>query len=323
MRMKTLLLSLGFLVAAAMAAPGSEGAPKSTETKFPAKQITYMIPFDPGGQSDREARRQQPLLEKALGQKVIIDYKVGGGGAVGWSQLVRARPDGYSIMGINLPHIILQPMQQECGYKTEQIRPIVFFQSTPLGIAVLKTSPYKTLSELVAAAKAKPGGVTVGGSGMYSGHHLATLRLQSLAGAKLNYVPFTGAAPQMMGFLGGHVVAVMANSDDLVKFRDQIRVLGIADAQRFPALADTPTFKEAGFDMVEVIARGVGAPAATPESVVSRLEAAFLQVARNPAVVAALKRDGFVPMAMGAKESKEFIDKMTAVYKRQLKDIKK
>ena len=260
---------------------------------------------------------------KSVGQKIIIDYKVGGGGAVGWSQLVRARPDGYSIMGINLPHIILQPLQQECGYKTEQIRPIVFFQNTPLGIAVLKTSPYKTLRELVAAAKAKTGDATVGGSGMLSGHHLATLRLEGLAGVKFNYVPFTGAAPQMMGFLGGHVGAVMANSDDLVKFRDKVRVLGIADAQRFPALADAPTFKEAGFDMVEVIARGVGVPAATPESVVSRLEAAFLQVAKNPAVVATMKKEGFVPMAMGAKESKEFIEKMTVVYKEQLKNIKK
>jgi tripartite-type tricarboxylate transporter receptor subunit TctC len=315
---KIFFFVFSLLVAAAMVAPQGDGAPK-----FPTKQISYMIPFDPGGQSDREARRQQPLLEKALGQRIIIDYKIGGGGAVGWSQLARAKPDGYYIMGINLPHIILQPLQQECGYKTGQIRPVVFFQGTPLGIAVLKKSPYKTLKDLIAAAKAKPGDISVGGSGMFSGHHVATLRLQSLTGAKFNYVPFTGAAPQMTGFLGGHVVAAMANSDDLVKYRDEIRVLGIADSQRFQALPDAPTFKEAGFDMVEMIARGVGVPAATPEPVVAILEAAFLQVTKNPNVVAAMKKDGFVPLSMGAKESKEFLEKMTVVYKEQLKDIKK
>lgn len=77
---------------------------------YPTKQITYLVCFDPGGQSDREARRQQPHLERILGQKVVIDYKVGGGGALGWSELVRANPDGYTIAGINIPHIILQPM---------------------------------------------------------------------------------------------------------------------------------------------------------------------------------------------------------------------
>ncbi|MBP2676577.1 MAG: tripartite tricarboxylate transporter substrate binding protein, partial [Deltaproteobacteria bacterium] len=87
---------------------------------FPTRQITYMVCFDPGGQSDREARRQQPLLEKLLGQKVIIDYKIGGGGALGWRELTKAKPDGYTMAGFNIPHVILQPLQQDVGYKTEQ-----------------------------------------------------------------------------------------------------------------------------------------------------------------------------------------------------------
>lgn len=316
---KIVLIVFGLFICAALFAPAGEGASRD----FPTRQVTYMIPFDPGGQSDREARRQQPLLEKALGQKVIIDYKVGGGGAVGWAQLVRAKPDGYLVMGINLPHIILQPLQQDSGYKTEQITPIVFFQGTPLGLAVLKKSHYKTLKDLIAAAKQKPGEISVGGSGMFSGHHIATLRLERMAGVKFNYVPFTGAAPQMTGFLGGHVVAAMANSDDLVKYKDEIQVLGMASAERFPRLPDAPTFKEAGFDMIEMIARGVGVPVGTPQAVVAKLESAFLQVVKNPDVVAAMKKEGFIPLAMGAKESKEYVDKMTAVYKEQIKDIKK
>lgn len=322
MNKKALLVVLGLLIVAVLIAACASEPPKPKEEPYPTKQITYMIPFDPGGQSDREARRQQPFLEKSLGQKIVIDYKVGGGGAVGWAELVRQKTDGYYIAGVNLPHIVLQPLQQESGYKSEQILPVVFFQRTPLGLAVLSSSPYKTLKEFLDAAKAKPGDISIGGSGTFSGHHIATLRLQKMSGAQFKYVPFTGAAPQMTGFLGGHVVAVIANSDDLVKYKDQIRILGMADADRFPALPDAPTLKEGGVDMIEAIDRGVGVPVGTPDYIVKKLEAAFLEIAKNPEIVATMKKEGFVPLAMGAKESKEHLDKMIATYKELVKDIK-
>jgi len=293
------------------------------QREYPTKSITYLVTFDPGGQSDREARRQQPLLEKILGVKIVIDYKVGGGGALGWSELVRSKPDGYLLAGINIPHIILQPLQQKTGYTTEQIVPVSLFQRTPLGLAVLKKSPYKTLKEFLEAAKNKPGDITIGGSGTFSGHHIATLRLQKLTGAKFNYVPFTGAAPQITAFLGGHVMAIFGNSDDLVKHSDNIRVLAIADEKRFPAFPDTITFKEAGIDLIESIDRGVGLPPGTPDFVINKLEAAFLEISKNPDIQQQMKKEGFVPLTMGHKESKAHIEKMTAIYKEIAKEIKK
>ncbi len=151
---------------------------------YPNKQITYMVTFAPGGQSDREARRQQPYLEKALGQKIVIDYKDAGGGAVGWAEAARGKPDGYQITGINLPHIIIQPLQQDVGYKTEQLLPVAMFQSTPLGLIVLNNSPYKNVKDLVDAAKKNPGKITVGGSGTGSGPQFATLQLHKLTDTK-------------------------------------------------------------------------------------------------------------------------------------------
>jgi tripartite-type tricarboxylate transporter receptor subunit TctC len=290
---------------------------------YPTKSVTYLVTFDPGGQSDREARRQQPLLEKILGQKVIVDYKVGGGGALGWSELVRSQPDGYLMAGINIPHIILQPMQQATGYKTEQIVPVTIFQRTPLALAVLKTSPYKTLKEFMDAAKAKSGDISIGGSGTFSGHHVATLRLQKMAGTKFNYVPFTGAAPQITAFLGGHVNAIFGNSDDLVKHADSIRVLAVAADSRFFGFPDAPTFKEGGVDLVESIDRGIGLPPKTPDAVVKKLEAAFMQIAKDPAVQEQMKKEGFVPLAIGSAESKAYIEKMTAIYRDIVQDIKK
>jgi tripartite-type tricarboxylate transporter receptor subunit TctC len=282
----------------------------SAQDKYPSKSITYLVTFDPGGQSDREARRQQPLLEKSLGQKVVVDYKVGGGGALGWSELVRSQPNGYLMAGINIPHIILQPLQQQTGYTTEQIVPVAIFQRTPLALAVLKTAPYKDIKEFLAAAKAKPGDISIGG-------------LQKLAGTKFNYVPFTGAAPQITAFLGGHVNAIFGNSDDLVKHADSIRVLAVADNNRFFGFKDTPTFIESGIDMVESIDRGIGLPPKTPENVIARLEAAFLQIAKDPSIQEQMKKEGFVPLAMGHKESKAHIEKMTAIYKEIVKEFKK
>ena len=283
--------------------------------------LTYLVCFDPGGQSDIEARRQQPHLERLLGRQVAIEYKVGGGGALCWSELVRSRPDGSVVAGINLPHIILQPLQQQTGYRTEQIEPVVLFQSTPLGLAVPASSPYKTLEEFIAAAKANPGAITVGGSGTFSGHHVATVRLEKLAGIDLTYVPFSGAAPQITAFLGGHVAAVFANSNDLVKYRDRIRVLGIAADQRFPGLPDAPTFKEQGIDLVERIDRGVGVPAGTPPEIIAELEQAFLTIARDPAIRAQMEEQGFVPLAMGHDESKAYIEQVRATYQALLPDL--
>ena len=322
MRRSKWSLLMILLVGLALVA-GSGGSVFAQEKPYPTKSVTYLVTFDPGGQSDREARRQQPILEKSLGQKVIVDYKVGGGGALGWSELVRSQPDGYLMAGINIPHIILQPMQQQTGYTTDQIIPVALFQRTPLALAVLKTAPYKTIQEFMAAAKDKPSDISIGGSGTFSGHHVATLRLQKMTGTKFNYVPFTGAAPQITAFLGGHVNAVFGNSDDLVKYSGDIRVLAVADEKRFFGFPETPTFKESGIDIVESIDRGIGLPPKTPDYIVKKLEAAFLQIANDPAIQEQMKKEGFVPLALGSQQSKAYIEKMTGIYKDIVKDIKK
>ena len=293
------------------------------EKPYPTKSINYLVTFDPGGQSDREARRQQPHLERILGQKVLIDYKVGGGGALGWRELVRSKPDGYLMAGINIPHIILQPLQQEVGYKTEQIVPVSFFQRTPLGLAVLNTSSFKTLQELLEYAKKNPGALTIGGSGTFSGHHMATLRLEKLGGIKFTYVPFTGAAPQIMAYLGGHVAAIFGNSDDLVKYKDKTRVLAFASDKRFPDYPESPTFKELGIDMVEAIDRGIAVPPGTPDYIIKKLATAFVEIANNSEIQTDMRKQGFVPLAMGHEESKAQLEKMTAIYKELAAGLKK
>jgi tripartite-type tricarboxylate transporter receptor subunit TctC len=290
---------------------------------YPTRQVTYLICFDQGGQSDREARRQQPYLERLLGQKVIIDYKVGEGGALGWRELARAKPDGYLMAGFNLPHIILQPLQQNVGYQTEQIVPVAIFQRTPLALAVLNTSPFVSYQQFIDYAKKNPGALTIGGSGSFTGYHMATLRLEKLAGVKFAYVAFTGTAPQITSFLGGHVSAIFGSSDDLTRYKDKVRVLGFATDKRFPGFPESPTLKEMGADMMEAVDRGVAVPPKTPAAVIKKLEAAFLEIASNPDIQAEMTKQGFVPVAIGHEESKAYIQKMMAIYKELAAGIKK
>lgn len=322
MKSRRVTIVVSLCLAALLAGSGA-GPAWSQEKTFPSRALTYMVCFDPGGQSDREARRQAPLLEKYLGQKVVIDYKIGGGGALGWRELTKARPDGHTFAGFNIPHVILQPLQQDVGYKTEQIIPVFIFHKTPLALAVLETSPYKTLKDVIEFARKNPGALTVGGSGSFSGYHMATLRFEKLIGAKLTYVPYTGAAPQMTSFLGGHVVAVFGASDDLTRYKDKVRILGFATEKRFPGFPNVPTLKEQGIDMVEGVDRGVAVPPNTPANAIKKLEAAFMSIASKPEFQEEQRKNGFIPLAIGHEEAKAYLKKMTALYKDLAAGLKK
>ena len=297
------LLALAGILCMAVPALGAD---------YPKQPITYSIAFNPGGQSDLEARRQQPYLEKLLGVKVIIQYKPGGGGSVAWAELIQQKPDGYFVAGINIPHIILQPIVRgDAGYKTEQMTLIAVFQNTPIGIAVMKDSPFKTLKDLVDYAKKNPGAVTAGGVGNWSGPDLACSQFQNLAGIQMTFIPYTGAAPSVAAFLGGHVQVLMGNSNDLVQHKDKIRVLAIGTEKRFSHFPDTPTLIESGYNMTASVDRGVAGPPGMPEAAVKTLEKAFMDIAQMPEVIAAQEKDGYVSVAMGAAEMKAYIQKKT------------
>jgi tripartite-type tricarboxylate transporter receptor subunit TctC len=315
--MKKVLVFLLAILTVAVLAPQGQAA-------YPDKPITYQIPFGPGGQSDLEARRQQPRLEEILGVKVVVVYKPGGGGSVGWANLVQQKPDGYFISGINIPHIILQPLARgNAGYETEQLKPIALFQATPIGLAVLKGSKFKSLDDLVKFAKANPGAVTTGGSGTWSGHHIANLQFCKLAGIQTTYIPESGAAKSIAAFLGGHVQAVWANSNDLVQHADKIRVLAFGTRKPFPNMPNVPTFESLGYKLYASIDRGVGAPPGTPDDIIKVLESAFLKIASDPKIQEQMKKDGFVPLAMDAMETKAYIEEMTREWAPVVKEFKK
>lgn len=276
---------------------------------FPEKPIEYIICFNPGGQSDVTARVQQKDLEKALGVRVIVQYKVGAGGAVGWSALVKSKPDGYTIAGNNIPHIILQPlMRKDAGYQTDQLVPIYMFETTPIGLAVRKDSPFKNLQDFLDYAKKHPGVITVAGVGTYTGHHITYLQFTDLSKVKITYIPFTGAAPQVAAFLGGNAAAIFGNSNDLVQHKDKIRVLAMGTTKRFkPYFPNVPTLIESGINMTAGISRGVCAPPGTPADRIAVLEKAFDKVCRGKTFVSKMEEMGFEVDHLNAAEFKKWL----------------
>jgi len=282
---------------------------------FPTKPITYVICFDPGGESDITARIQQPYLEKVLGVPVVITYKPGGGGATGWSELVnRATPDGYSVYGTNLPHIILQPIQGGVPYKTEQIENIYFFQTTPCTLVVPIDSPIKSFDDFLKMAKGKKS-VLIGGSGQPSANSFATLRLAKVAGLNLTYIPFTGTGTAVPALLGGNVDALMTYTTVSVQYKDKLRTIAVATEQRVPFLPDVPTFREFGYDVVEKAFRGVAVPPGTPAEIKRILGAAFAEVNKNPEVRSKMEELGFVLEDYNEAQAKELVAKLIPYYK--------
>ena len=291
--------------------------------EFPEKPITYTIPFNPGGESDVTARLQEPELEKDLGVAINVTHKPGGGGAVAWSEFQRtAEPDGYSIVGCNIPHIIGQPMiRKDAGYKTDGFKIIMWFHFTPNALVVSKDSEFKTLDDFIKFAKKKPFVGTVGGSGTYSANHLETLRLMKAAGIDLTYVPYTGTGPVIPAVMGGHIKAAMSYSMVSVSYKDKFRTLAVAAEERVPALPDVPTFKELGYDIVGGAFRGVAAPLGTPQPVVDRLAKAYTNANK---IISKKQLDlGFVMTYATGDDALKLVDKMRDAYSDVLNDIKK
>jgi tripartite-type tricarboxylate transporter receptor subunit TctC len=313
-------LAVGFLVV--FVALAMVGVAAAGTAGFPTKRITYNICFNPGGESDITARFQEQPLKKILGQDIAINYKIGGGGALCWSELVTTKPDGYTIAGHNLPHIALQPLEMgNPGYKTLDLKNIYMFESTPNLLLVRNDGPFKTLKDFVEYAKKTPGAVTVGGSGTSSANDLGTTMLNKAAGIQLTYVPFGGTGSAIPALLGGHVTALMTYSTMGTQYAGKFRALAIASEKRMDVLADVPTFKELGYDIVEGAYRGVAAPPGTPDDVVKVLADAFDKVMRDPEVKKKMDQNGFKTEFMGPEESLALVKKKMVEYEVIMKEL--
>lgn len=280
------------LTTAALAVATTLGLAGPALAEYPEKPVHYIIPFGPGGESDITARFQEPYFKKKFGQNLVIEYKPGGGGAVGWSQLNSMKGDGYSIMGTNLPHIVVKPLQKNVGFTTDDIINIYMFHYTPDAIVVNDDSPYKTLQDIIDDAKANPGKVIFSGSGKGTANHLAQVRFDEMTGIKTTYVAFKGTGAAVTALLGKQVKAEWGYTTVPAKYQGT-RALAVAMEERHPKYPNVPTFKELGFDLVSGAYRGIAVPKSTPEDIRKKLAGMIDEINQDPAFRNDLVSNGF------------------------------
>jgi tripartite-type tricarboxylate transporter receptor subunit TctC len=268
----------------------------AAQQEYPNHTVTMIVPFPPGGVADITARPLAEVMGRHLKQSVIVENKAGAGGGVGMQYVARSKPDGYTVL-LALSSISIIPeadkvLGRDPMFQLTQLVPIARFTADPTVLAVRADGPYKSVADLVAAAKKAPGTIPYGSSGNYGTMHVPMEMLSESAGVKMLHVPFTGAGPAVVALLGGQVEALSTGPSTVVGHvkAGKIRVLATWGEGRHPALPDVPTLKELGYDAQFSQWTGLFVPAGTPEPVVAKLREAARAAVEDPAFRNALAK---------------------------------
>ncbi len=298
-----LTLQLALVAAGGLAALTSGVA----HAVYPDKPVRYIIPFAPGGESDIAGRFQQVAFRKKFNQELVVESKPGGGGALAWSQTNTFPGDGYTWMSTNLPHLILQPMEGQVQYKTDDIQNVCFYHYTPDAIVVRSESPFKTYQDLVKAAKAAPDTISVAGSATFSANHVATERFNAANNVKTTYVPFKGTGDLVASLIGGHVSMAMSYVTLAIAQKGRTRMLAIATEKRHPQFPDVPTFKELGIDWVDGAFRGIALPKSASAEMRKQVSDICLEINKDPDFQKRMADGGFELIDIGVDKVPAFM----------------
>jgi tripartite-type tricarboxylate transporter receptor subunit TctC len=281
----------------------------------PEKNVTYWQAFPPGGESDTSARHQQLVLHKKCPKvETIVQYKSGAGGALMWTQMNQLPGDGLNVVGVNLPHIVFQPIQGDVQYKTSDVTPVFWFHFTPDILVVSNKTNIHNFQEFLAAAKANPGKMSLAGSGQYSANHAAHERLDAAFGIKTLYVPFKGTGDLATSVLGGQVDGAMTYTPFAIINKEKVRPIAVAMEHRHPLMPDVPTFKELGVDWVDGAYRGIGVPKSTPPAERKRLSDLWRSLNNDPEMKELAAKNGFELVNVGVEEMDGFMAAKTKLY---------
>jgi len=275
---------------------------------YPTKPVQLMVAYPAGGSTDVAARIVASVAEKELGQSLVVVNKPGAGGQVGWTEMSRQRPDGYYIGLINLPAlntVILDP-ERKAVFSIDAFTPIINHVLDPGLIWVKADSPYKSVKELVEAAKQSPGKISAATTGILSDDHLAILMVEeAVPGAQFRLVHFEGGAPQLTAILGGHVDVAFDNVGSVAKRvrSGELRALAVTDTQRSKFLPDVPTMAELGYPtVISSSTRGIAGPKGMPEPVVKKLQDVLGRAMANPEHVKKMEDAGLAIKVMVGEE---------------------
>ncbi len=312
-----LLRSALILCAAVLAAGGAYA-----QSEYPGKPIRLVLGFPPGGISDVLARAIGAKLYTAMGQQVLVDNRAGAGTTIASDLVAKSPPDGYTLFMQDITtHAINASLYRKLPYDSvKDFTPVALVATTPLMLLVHPSLPVKSLKELIALAKSKPGQIVYASSGNGTILHLSTERLKSMAGIDMVHVPYKGSAPAVQALLGGEVAvsfSTMPPALPNVK-AGKLRALGVTGAQRSPAVPDVPTISEAGLKGYEmVLYSGIIGPAGIPRDVVNKLNAEIAKAVNSSDFRQTLATIGAEPVTLTpeqfAAHLRSDIDKLGAI----------
>ncbi len=282
------------------------------QTAFPAKPIRVVVGFPAGGPLDQHARLLTDKLQAVLGQPVVVDYKAGAGGTVGAQDVMKAPPDGHTLMLANTGVMVINPaLYSKLPYSTlKDFTPIARTAMQPLALLVNPKLPAQNLQEFIAYARARPGQVNFGSAGNGGISHLVPEMFKTATGLFMVHIPYRGSAPAFTDLMGGQVQFMAESIPQAAGYHKQgkVRALAVTSRERNPALPDVPTAIESGLKNFEVVGfYGFLAPAGTPRDVVAKLSDAFGQVMQSPDVKNRMVAQGADPAFLGADAFASFL----------------
>ena len=313
--------ALAFLVLAFTAA-------HAFAAEYPTKPVRIISPFPPGGSVDLVARLVGTDLSKPLGQQVVIDNRSGASGMIGTELAAKSPPDGYTLLVTPAPFTIVPSLLSRLPYDPgNDFAPITLINTTPLVVVVHPGVPARSVKELIALAKAKPGALNYGSSGSGGSNHLAGELFNAMAGVKMVHIPYKGNAPALTDLLGGHVDLVYNGLTSALPFvkAGKLRALAVTSLARAGALPELPTLDESGLKGFQAVAwNGLTAPARTPRDIINRVNADAVKVLKSPELVERLKSEGSDPVGSSVEQYAAFLRDEIAKWRKviQLANIK-
>jgi len=298
-------------------------APRAFADDYPNRPVRLIIPFPPGGSNDVVGRLVAQQLSNKLGQQVYVDNRAGAGGTIGTEACANAAPDGYTICVISIAHAVNPALYTLKYDPIKSFTPISIFATGPNVLVVNPTSPIRSVKELVALAKEKPGTLNYASAGVGSFQHLGAELFKLQAQVNLVHVPYKGGGPAMQDVVAGHVKIMFSSLVQTTPFikSGQLIALGTGGAKRNPVLPDVPTIAEAGVPgYVADNWWGLAAPANLPKPIAEKLYTATQAALKAPELQAAFDREGAATVEMSSAEFADYIKTEIVKWDRVVKE---
>ncbi|MBI2318924.1 MAG: tripartite tricarboxylate transporter substrate binding protein, partial [Betaproteobacteria bacterium] len=292
--------------------------------RYPSKPIRLIVPFPPGGGNDILARIIAPKLTESLGQQIVIDNRPGATGTIGSELAARSAPDGYTLLMVTSSTIAVNPSLSKLPYDPlNDFAPVTQLAGYQLILVVNPSVPAKSVKELIALAKSKPGQLNYASPGSGTSMHLAGELFNAMAGVDMVHIPYKGSVPGMTDMLGGRVQIgfnTMLSTMPYVK-AGKLRALALTSAERSPALPDLPTVAEAGVPGYEATSwYGIVAPARTPKEIITELNTELVKILKMPDIREKLSSQGVEPVTNTPEQFAAYIKAEIAKWAKVIKD---